>query len=50
MAPKNDIFQDFTPKITLISMIKKTPLTFLDVENKSSYDLFYVCTSEALKQ
>ena len=26
------------------------PLTFLDVEKYSTYDLFYVCTSEALQQ
>ena len=31
-------------------MIKKMPLTFLDVERKSTYDLFYVCTSEAPKE
>ena len=42
MTPKN-----FNAKITLISMIKKMPLTFLHVEKLSSYDLFYVCTSEA---
>ena len=27
--------------------MKKMPLTFLDVEKESTYDLFYVCTSEA---
>ena len=37
----------FTAKITLISMIKKMPLTFLDVKKSTSYDVFYVCTSEA---
>ena len=31
-------------------MIKKMPLTFLDVEKLSTYDLFYVCTSEAPQQ
>ena len=40
----------FTAKITLILTIKKMPLTFLDVEKQSTYDLFYVCTSEALQQ
>ena len=40
----------FTAKITLILMIRKMPLIFLDVEKYSSYDLFYHCTSEALKQ
>ena len=29
-------------------MIKEMPLTFLDVEKYGTYDLFYVCTSEAL--
>ena len=33
----------------LISMIKEMPLTFLDVI-KSSYDLLYVCASEALQK
>ena len=31
-------------------MIKKVPLTFFDVEKKSTYDLFYVGTSEAPQQ
>ena len=37
----------FTAKITLIAMIKKVPLHFLDVNKLTSYDLIYVCTSEA---
>ena len=45
---KNSIFKIlFTSKITLISMIKKIPLTFLDVKKQTSYDLFYFYTSEA---
>ena len=48
MTPKNFNFQKtFYWKITLIAMIKKMPLTFLDVKKSTSYDLFYVCTSEA---
>ena len=51
MTPNISIFKKhFTTKNTLILMIKKIPLTFLDVENSSTYDLFYVCTSEAPQQ
>ena len=40
----------FDAKINLILIMQKMPLTFLDVEKLSSYELFYVCTYAAPKR